>query len=149
MTADNGVEYCSARYGTLGKHWRIMRTRINRGARLALGATAAVSLLAFALTAAMAQNWNNSGGGTHQSQGQSWHNGKGNTGDSGGYRQDRTGNHGNQWGERQSSGAIVYHQQPSYYYHPYRGTEHRRYYTYGGSEFYVNTDTGIRVEISL
>jgi hypothetical protein len=113
-----------------------MRTSIQRGSRLALGALAALSLLSFGLPAARA-DWSNNNAGWSR-QGHDWDHG---------YRQDP--NHGNQWMERQPSGVIVYHDHPSFYYHPYRGPEHRRYYTYNGAEWYVNTDTGIRVRISL
>jgi hypothetical protein len=115
-----------------------MRTHIHRGMRIALGVLAATSLLAIAPSAARA-DWSNNNNSGWSRQGHDW--------DHGGWRQDA--NHGNRWAERRTDGVIVYHDHPSYFYHPYRGPEHRRYYTYNGAEFYVNTDTGIRVRVSL
>jgi len=65
----------------------------------------------------------------------------------GGYHQDQSGQYGHQWIERTPSGGRNYHQQPSFVTHPYQGSEHRKYYTYQGSEFYINLDSGIRISL--
>jgi len=98
------------------------------GKRIVLAALAALALSVYALPAASAQGRMSGQGG-------------------GGWHQDRSGQHGHQWGERTESGGTVYHRRPSYMSHPYRGSEHRRYYTYQGSEFYINLDNGIRIAL--
>ena len=148
MPARNSAEYCLSRFGRFGMYWRTMRIQnIYRVTRLALGVLAAVSLLVFATPAAMAQDSHRdggNGGGYHQSQAGDQNR---NNGGGGGFHQDQSGQHGHQWGETQPSGGQVYHPKPSYYYHPYKGPENRKYYTYQGSEFYLNLGTGIRVSL--
>lgn len=105
------------------------KRNIGSGIGLILGAVAAVALLGWSLPAAVAQGRNHT-----QNSGA-------------GYHQDQTGQHGHQWVESTPSGGRVYHNQPRFVSHPYQGSEHRRYYTYQGSEFYLNLDTGIRIAL--
>jgi hypothetical protein len=126
---------------------------IYRATRLTVG-VAAISLLACALPMAIAQgNYNNNNGGNDRNNNgsamshQGGNNGGNGTsqhsGNNGGMSHQNTFSHSSHsW----NGGQQHYHQQGSQY-PAYNGPEHRKYYTYGGSQFYLNVDTGIRIKI--
>ena len=119
---------------------------ISRTAPVIVGAIAAVSLLVSVLPAANAQGWqngDNNSGGFHQRQ--PWH-GDGD-GNGGGYDQGHSWRHHHSSEDSNSFSGQYYGGHEAYYHHHYRGSEHRRYYSYGGNEFYINLDTGVRIAL--
>ncbi len=104
---------------------------------ITLIAALSVFLMCFASTAQAQgdRHGNHGGGGQHMSYagsgGHGWGGGHQGGGESWGYNQAEYRHHHHHWG------AYPY----------YNGPEHRRYYSYNGNEFYINLDTGIRIEL--
>jgi hypothetical protein len=95
-----------------------------------IGVLAGISMFAISLPAALAQGRNHNG--DNRSQGQ----------------QDRSGQHNQQWNNHGHSNGSAYYNQSNGRTRWYHNSEHRKYYSYQGSEFYLNLDNGIRVRIS-